>query len=995
MKNLVKTFLIIFLLTSAVRADTHTSNGTGGGVFSAGATWVGASAPVDTDAFVIAAGDTVTFDMDQTLWAGMAASTINATGTLIWSTGAGPYYLKMNGDLTNNGTIQIGTSVAVPYPFAIKATIDFAAGSNSIVNHATTGHCYFYCTEPTNKYVKATEALAIGEGAAADPISVDTNVTTDIWAAGDTIHIDDIDAAVGVDTQRSVIDAGGIAAAAITVTAGTVMDSAALTGTKLILCTRNIKIFNSTDYLIKNGTGHYIAAWLSGTQALSAVNTSTIAGVIDVTGAGSVCTGCYGCTFEGPIAGGTYGVIAGYGNTFSDTCLISGATAAGVYQGQADVFETGCDISGCSSGLTYEMGSSINASFTSCSIGLNLCAGCSVTGAFVNTLYPFSRCTDIILGSITTSGSTADFLRCGNIKAYNCTLAGTTEFSEYNGAYRTSANYAESFDHDGSVNAYKAWPKGGIVTSQTTSPPTGYTIYYDHEVEVATYPCFRQYQATVFPGTAIEVSAVIRNTDGIDVSSTSPIDLRPRLEIIDVFADPLVNSTQTALDSDAIAVSNGTNTDWQDVDVIWANTGDAPRQVYVRIICYSHDASIHTIDEAWIVADYQDQINDIYTTVITNAAGVDIAADIIALKAETVSIKAKTDLISTDIVTANPAYMHNPLIDQADIVVVQVGLVRNKPSAAAIQIVEITTPGLIKVWRYRKGTDAGWTIIVNGGGMGAGIGSIYYTYTFPSASWADGDLILYEVYNTVVTLGTEVFTLSTVQGFGIIGDTASVAAILEDTSAYDTDAEHATAIWNAATASYGGAGTYGQAVEDVLADTTAYDTDAEHAAAIWNALMATYTTEASFGGEVQQLDPNITLIKYKTDLITILDTSIEDANDANNFTLSAGIDVNEALGFNIIMVTDATDAHSEVRYVYDYYIDEDSDPNVTVDEPFGFTPAAKDVVHIMGTGYGGFLYEMWNYLRSARAPVYIFDSTGGTSPGSGGVTHYTSTGDDP
>jgi hypothetical protein len=182
------------------------------------------------------------------------------------------------------------------------------------------------------------------------------------------------------------------------------------------------------------------------------------------------------------------------------------------------------------------------------------------------------------------------------------------------------------------------------------------------------------------------------------------------------------------------------------------------------------------------MSDISDKVDAIYTTVITNATGTDIAADIIALKGETVSIKAKTDLISANIISANPAYMHNPLIDQADIVVAQVGLVLNKPSADAIQIAEITTPGLIKVWRYREGTDADWALIVAGGGMGAGIGSIYYTYTFPSTSWADGDLILYEIYGTVVTIGSEVFTLSTVQGFGVIGDTISVAAILEDTA---------------------------------------------------------------------------------------------------------------------------------------------------------------------------------------------------------------------
>jgi len=48
---------------------------------------------------------------------------------------------------------------------------------------------------------------------------------------------------------------------------------------------------------------------------------------------------------------------------------------------------------------------------------------------------------------------------------------------------------------------------------------------------------------------------------------------------------------------------------------------------------------------------------------------------------------------------------------------------------------------------------------------------------------------------------------------GIVDD------ILEDTGAYDTDGEYAAAIWNAAVASYGGAGTYGQNVEDILVDT--------------------------------------------------------------------------------------------------------------------------------------------------------------------------------
>lgn len=51
------------------------------------------------------------------------------------------------------------------------------------------------------------------------------------------------------------------------------------------------------------------------------------------------------------------------------------------------------------------------------------------------------------------------------------------------------------------------------------------------------------------------------------------------------------------------------------------------------------------------------------------------------------------------------------------------------------------------------------------------------------------------------------------------------AAIDAATFAADVDAKIATMVWNAATGSYGGAGTYGQAVEDTLADTNELQTD--------------------------------------------------------------------------------------------------------------------------------------------------------------------------
>jgi len=192
-------------------------------------------------------------------------------------------------------------------------------------------------------------------------------------------------------------------------------------------------------------------------------------------------------------------------------------------------------------------------------------------------------------------------------------------------------------------------------------------------------------------------------------------------------------------------------------------------------------------------------------------------------------------------------------------------------------------------------------------------------------------------------------------------------------------------------------------------------TPADVADAVWDEALAGHTTETTFGGELGTLDPNITLIladtgelqtdwknggrldllidaiKYKTDLITILDTTVSDANDANSFTLTAGIDVNDALWYNIIMVTDADDSHSEIRYLDEWL----STRVVLVEQPFGFTPAVGDVVHIMGTGYGGYLYQLYDYIRKGSVPTYYIDTIGSGASNRQGVTHFDQDGDDP
>lgn len=188
---------------------------------------------------------------------------------------------------------------------------------------------------------------------------------------------------------------------------------------------------------------------------------------------------------------------------------------------------------------------------------------------------------------------------------------------------------------------------------------------------------------------------------------------------------------------------------------------------------------------------------------------------------------------------------------------------------------------------------------------------------------------------------------------------------------------------------------------------------------VWDEPMAGHTTETTFGGEVQTLDPNITLIladtnelqtdwkdggrldllidavKYKTDQISLCDTVVKDANDANNFTIEDGTDVNDAYWYMAIVVEDADDNLSkEIRWI-DRYDENSSDPNVWVDENFSFTPAANDVVHIMGTAYGGYLYRIMRNLNQTRGVLNVIDTTGRGGVYRAGAIRIDALGDDP
>ena len=67
----------------------------------------------------------------------------------------------------------------------------------------------------------------------------------------------------------------------------------------------------------------------------------------------------------------------------------------------------------------------------------------------------------------------------------------------------------------------------------------------------------------------------------------------------------------------------------------------------------------------------------------------------------------------------------------------------------------------------------------------------------------------------------------------------------------------------------------------------------------------------------------------------------------------------------------------EIRWI-DQYDENSGDPNVWVYESLSFTPATGDVVHIMGTTYGGYLYDIMNKINLSGIPPTIIDDTRAT-----------------
>lgn len=485
---------------------TITSNGTGGGLWSAPSTWNGGVVPVDDDTVVIASGDTVTFDVDTSGFASGIAG-ITVTGTLTVSTTTSSY-LKMKAStyITGAGTLNIGT-LAAPIPFTTKFTADLA---NYRIEGGSGLTCTVYAAEPVYKAIYLSGAEAIGQ----TELSVDTDVTGDIWAAGDTVIISDTNAK---DAEERVIAAGGIAATTITVTAG--LTAAKNVGAAVVLCTRNVKIF-STSYGFNNFKannltigGGYLSAGSSVYTINSSLNTTITGGVIKA-GSGGM-SGCSNSNISGGVFIGVNSVSLLYNANYN----ISG----GMFMGGCDYILHVCNGSVITGGT-----------FGFASTAIYNTTAFYMTGATIKSVaYGIRDCKDIYISGVTFQSNIYDFDRENYGKLNNQTLTSAVEVNNY--ASMLPNTELQSVHHDGAEGALKAWTKGGVVTSQNTIVPTGYSLAYIHALESATYPCFWRKYFSVPAGTSLSIEVQLRKT--------ASMAYLPRVYLMESIGNPLAGTT--------------------------------------------------------------------------------------------------------------------------------------------------------------------------------------------------------------------------------------------------------------------------------------------------------------------------------------------------------------------------------------------------------------------------------------------------------------------
>lgn len=533
------------------------------------------AAPVDDDTVIIPFGQTCEFDADMSdagTWPnGIAGITI--TGTLSHTLTSGTYHLKIKsaGAISGAGTYNIG-SQGNAIPFAAKHTI--TGGANWSVQAAGGLTMNVYAAEPVTKYALLSDAENIG----ATRLEIDTDLTSDIWAVTDTIHINNINKAM--QSESRVISA--ITATYIDVTVG--LTAAKLAGSYVCLITRNVKIISvgTTTPTLQNfasgkltiAGGAFIGASY---RALRDCKKATISGGT-FSGHLYAAIGCHDIqTTGGVFSGNTVGYIAAKG------AYISG----GLFSGLVSLCDTtdGAVISG-------GVFSSINQCFGYCSsisisggvfIGIgtivNYCSDyVNISGGFFSNFTNVFYRTSIKLTGATFSNNTYD-IRAVTGSLYNQALTSAVEHFEY--VFLSPTHYLESINHNNTAGAFKAWTKGGITTSVASPAPNGFTRSYQLALEESSgIKGFWQREVLVPAGAKLIIT--------MHLQKSVSMSYKPRCWIFLEGIDPLLGGSVL----NEFIYPDDTNNAWAASAYAYTNSDDYDKKLVVRFLGMNATGSV-------------------------------------------------------------------------------------------------------------------------------------------------------------------------------------------------------------------------------------------------------------------------------------------------------------------------------------------------------------------------------------------------------------------
>jgi hypothetical protein len=507
-------------------------------------------------------------------------------------------FLKTGASVVGAGTWNIGTSGA-PIPFASKHTITGAAGW--YVDGVAGLTMNVYGAEPTYTTIK----LSADEAAGQTELSVDTDVTGDIWAAGDIIRIDDINKAK--ESEERIIAAGGIATNTITITAG--LTAAKSTGAVVSLITRNIRIiavgtgsytiyrvgtgsvtkltvaggmwygvnkgmFNACPYLVVSG------GTISGNgDGISSCSNSVVSGGVFSGNSNGIINCSNSVVSGGTISGNTYGIsncsaatisggtISGndYGISSCSNSVVSGGTISGNDYGISNCSAatiSGGTISGNGDGIINCSNSVVSGGTISGNdYGISYCSNSVVSGGTISgNDYGIISCSNSVVSGGTFNGNNYDIANTtGNL--FGVELTSATEYYQYANITNWWHNL-QSDNHDAVDGAVKAWCKGGVVTSQTAIKPDGYMQACAHALESATYPAFWYKKFTVPAGQIYSIEVQLRK-------STSMAYL-PRVYLMASIGNPLAGAAPV----DTFTMTDSVNTWESDTFTVDNSAGD-------------------------------------------------------------------------------------------------------------------------------------------------------------------------------------------------------------------------------------------------------------------------------------------------------------------------------------------------------------------------------------------------------------------------------------